>query len=381
MTFTGEGKDGEYTYKKPDNTYGKIKSGDKITLKHGESVTLPALPADLVYTVTEADYTTVDGYTTEPETRELSGTIVNKGDHKADFVNKRYVNDLTVSNTVTGDGAELDKPFKYTVTFDGAGKDQAYDYEHSDGTTGMIKSGDTFTLKDGETFKIKDLPDNLKYTITQDSYKNDGYTTTPVGLSDEGVMAGADREAGFTNDRTVNKLTISNTVMGNGGDKTKAFEYTVIFEEAGKDGSYAYTKSDGATSTPGTIKSGESFTLKHGETLDILGLPIGLKYTVTEKDYTADEYVTNPEERYYTGVMEGNDENAPFTNVRVIEGGLLISNTVKGKDDDKSKPFQYTLTFTGEGSDKSYAYEKSDGARERLRAETPSSLPTARRSL
>ena len=45
----------------------------------------------------------------------------------------------------------------------------------------MIKSGDTFTLKDGETFKIKDLPDNLKYTITQDSYKNDGYTTTPVG--------------------------------------------------------------------------------------------------------------------------------------------------------------------------------------------------------
>ena len=81
-------------------------------------MTLPALPADLVYTVTEADYTTVDGYTTEPETRELSGTIVNKGDHKADFVNKRYVNDLTVSNTVTGDGAELDKPFKYTVTFD-----------------------------------------------------------------------------------------------------------------------------------------------------------------------------------------------------------------------------------------------------------------------
>ncbi|MCT1398136.1 DUF5979 domain-containing protein [Paenibacillus sp. p3-SID867] len=363
VTFTGEGKDGEYTYKKPDNTYGKIKSGDKITLKHGESVALPALPADLVYTVTEADYTTVDGYTTEPETRELSGTIVNKGDHKADFVNKRYVNDLTVSNTVTGDGAELDKPFKYTVTFDGAGKDQAYDYEHSDGTTGMIKSGDTFTLKDGETFKIKDLPDNLKYTITQDSYKNDGYTTTPVGLSDEGVMAGADREAGFTNDRTVNKLTISNTVMGNGGDKTKAFEYTVIFEEAGKDGSYAYTKSDGATSTPGTIKSGESFTLKHGETLDILGLPEGLKYTVTEKDYTADEYVTNPEERYYTGVMEGNDENAPFTNVRVIEGGLLISNTIKGKDDDKSKPFQYTLTFTGEGSDKSYAYEKSDGSK------------------
>lgn len=363
VTFTGEGKDGEYTYKKPDNTYGKIKSGDKITLKNGQTVMLPALPADLVYTVTEADYTTVDGYTTEPETRELSGTIVNKGDHKADFVNKRYVNDLTVSNTVTGDGAELDKPFKYTVTFDGAGKDQAYDYEHSDGTTGTVTSGVTFELKHGETFKIKGLPDNLKYTITQDGYKNDGYATTPVALSDEGVMAGADREADFTNERTVSNLTVSNTVMGNGGDKTKAFEYTIIFEEAGKDGSYTYTKSDGATSTPGEIKSGESFTLKDGETLEIVGLPKDLKYTVTQKDYTTDEYVTTPKERQYTGVMVGNDEVAPFTNVRVIKGGLLISNTVKGKDDDKKKLFKYTVTFTGKGDNKSYSYEKSDGSK------------------
>jgi len=363
VNFDGEGKDGQYTYKKPDNTFGTLKSGDKIILKHGESVVFPALPADLVYTVTEADYTTVDGYTTMPETRELSGTIVNKGDHKADYVNKRNVNNLAVSNTVTGDGAEPDKPFKYTVTFDGAGKGQAYNYEHSDGTTGTITSGDTFELKHGQTVIIKDLPENLKYMITQDGYTNDGYATTPAGLSDEGIMAGADRNADFINDRTVNKLTITNTVMGNGGDKTKAFEYTVIFEQAGKDGSYAYTKTDGVTSTPGTIKSGESFTLKDGETLEIVGLPKDLKYTVTQKDYTTDEYVTTPKERQYSGVMVGNDEVAPFTNVRVIEGGLLISNTVKGKEDDKSKPFQYTLTFTGEGSDKSYAYEKSDGSK------------------
>ncbi|NUU77386.1 DUF7601 domain-containing protein [Paenibacillus xylanilyticus] len=247
VTFTGEGKDGEYTYKKSDDTFGTIKSGGKITLKDGESVTLPALPADLVYTVTEADYTTVDGYTTTPETRELTDTIVNKGDHKADFVNER----------------------------------------------------------------------------------------------------------------NVNKLTVSNRVMGNGGDKTKEFEYTVIFEDTGKDGSYSYEKSDGSK---GTIKSGESFTLKDGETLDILGLPKDLKYTVTQKEYTADDYMTNPEERYYTGIMESKDEIAPFTNIRVLKGGLFISNTVKGKDDDKKKSFKYTLNFTGEGASESYVYEKSDGS-------------------
>lgn len=70
VTITGEGKDREYTYKKSDDTFGTIKSGGKITLKHGESVTFPALPADLVYTVNEADYTSVDGYTTIPGTRE-----------------------------------------------------------------------------------------------------------------------------------------------------------------------------------------------------------------------------------------------------------------------------------------------------------------------
>jgi len=359
VTFAGEGKDGEYTYKKPDHTLDKIKSGGKILLKHGESIVLAALPAGLVYTVTQTDYT-ADGYATAPGNLQYSDTIKDKGDHKADFVNKRVVNNLTISNTVTGDGAEPDKPFKYTVTFDGVGKGQAYNYEHSDGTTGTIKSGDTFELKDGENIKINALPDNLKYTITQDGYKNDGYATLPEALTHEGVMAGADRKADFENERTVNKLTVSNTVMGNGGDKTKEFEYTVTFDGTGKDGSYFYVKSDGNT---GTIKSGGTFKLKHGETLDILGLPKDLKYTVTQKDYTNEEYVTTPNERHYTGVMKGNDEKASFKNVRLLNGGLLISNTVKGKDDDKKKPFKYTVTFTGKGDNKSYSYEKSDGSK------------------
>ncbi len=361
VTFDGEGEGGEYVYKKSDDaiSVSKITNGYKIILKHGESVEFPALPAGLTYTVTQADYTP-DAYITEPGTRELSGAIENTKVHQADYVNKRYVNNLTVSNTVTGDGSELGKPFKYTVTFDGAGKGQAYEYEHSDGTTGTIKSGDSFELKHGETFIIKDLPDNLEYTITQDGYKNDGYATTPEALSHEGVMAGADRNADFVNHRTVNKLTISNTVMGNGGDKTKEFEYTVTFKGTGKDGSYSYAK-NGSTGAD-KIQSGYSFKLKHGETLDILGLPKDLKYTVTQKSYTDEEYVTTPA-LSSEGVMKGTDEEAPFTNTRVVKGDLLISNKVKGKDDDKTKPFKYTIIFTGEGANGSYDYEKSDGSK------------------
>ncbi|GJM73283.1 hypothetical protein HMSSN036_54990 [Paenibacillus macerans] len=76
-------------------------------------------------------------------------------------------------------------------------------------------------------------------------------------------------------------------------------------------------KSGGGT---GTIKSRDTFKLKDGETLDILGLPKDLKYTVTQKDYTADEYVTIPEERDYSGVMEGKDEDAPVHERASLEG-------------------------------------------------------------
>ncbi|WP_372631005.1 DUF5979 domain-containing protein [Cohnella sp.] len=373
VTFDGEGKDGEYSYRKSDNSYGMIGSGGKFTLKHGETMTLPALPAGLVYTVTQTDYTP-DGYTTEPGTRERYGAIEYKGDHKADFINKRYVNNLVVRNTVTGDGAESDKLFEYTVTFDGTGKDQVYDYEHSGDAPGKIKSGETFRLKDQETFTIKGLPENLEYTITQNGYKNDGYETTPGELSHKRVMARADRSEDFINKRTVKKLTISNTVMGNGAEFTKEFEYTVVFEETGEDGSYSYVKSDGST---GKIKSGEGFTLKHGESLEIAGLPKGLKYTVTQTDYYETErYVTTIPEKH-TEVMKDSDEYAPFTNTRVFKGDLLISNEVRGKEDDKKKLFRYTVTFAGEGANGSYDYVKSDESTGTIKSGDPFELADA----
>ncbi|RED33416.1 carboxypeptidase regulatory-like domain-containing protein [Paenibacillus sp. VMFN-D1] len=276
---------------------------------------------------------------------------------------------LTITNKVEGNGSDPNKAFEYTVTFEGEGKDAEYAYKKPDGTISTIKfkSGDKIFLKDGESVVFPALPANLVYTVTEGDYTTaDGYTTEPQTRVWSGKIADkGDHKADFLNERTVNKLTISNTVIGNGGDKTKEFEYTVSFEGAGKDGSYSYEKPDGST---GTINTGDTFKLKDGEKLDILGLPKDLKYTVTQKDYTTDDYVTTPEERNYTGVMKGKDENAPFTNVRVIKGDLLISNTVKGKDDDKKKLFQYTITFTGEGSEISYAFEKSDGTKDMIKS-------------
>ncbi|WP_375357144.1 DUF7601 domain-containing protein [Paenibacillus enshidis] len=327
VTFNGEGKDGEYIYKKPDNTNSKIKSGDKITLKHGQTVTLPILPANLVYTVTEADYTTVDGYTTKPDTRELSGTIADKGDHKADFINERIVSKLTISNTVMGNGGDKTKDFEYTVSFEDAGKDGSYSYEKSDGSTGTIKSGGTFKLKDGETLDILDLPKNLKYTVTQTDYTTDEYMTTPEERYHTGVMEGNDEVAPFTNVRVLKGgLLISNTVKGKDDDKKKLFKYTVAFTGEGADESYAYEKSDGSK---GMIKSGQTFELTDGQTFIVQGLPTYLQYTVTQDDYTQDGYVTNPESLVRTGAIpEKKAAEAHFVNTRpYLEGVLRDNNT------------------------------------------------------
>ncbi|PQP84156.1 hypothetical protein C0Q44_06050 [Paenibacillus sp. PCH8] len=327
VNFTGEGKDGTYAYMKSDSTSGKIKSGDKITLKHGESVTLSALPADLVYSVTEADYTTVDGYTTTPETRELSGTIMNKGDHKADFVNERTVNKLTVSNTVMGNGGDKTKEFEYTVIFEDAGKDGSYDYVKSGDVTGTIKSGDTFKLKDGETLDISDLPKNLKYTVTQKEYTIDEYVTIPEGRYYTGVMEGQDEDAPFTNVRVLKGgLLISNTVKGKDDDKKMPFKYKVTFTGEGSDESYDYEKSDGSK---GMIKNGDTFELTDGQTLTVQGLPTHLQYKVTQDDYTKDGYVTGPESLTHTGTIpEKKVSEAHYVNTRpYLEGVLRNNNT------------------------------------------------------
>ena len=66
-------------------TYGDMKFIDGVAnfqLKHGESKKT-SLPTGIVYKVTENP----DGYT--PNVTEVSGTIVENGDHKADFINTK----------------------------------------------------------------------------------------------------------------------------------------------------------------------------------------------------------------------------------------------------------------------------------------------------
>ena len=101
-------------------------------------------------------------------------------------------------------------------------------------------------------------------------------------------------------------LTISKTVNGSGGDTAKDFSFTVSFSDGG---TYDYTGS-----RTGSIKSGGSISLRHGQSVTIAGLPVGTGYTVTEADYGREGY-TSSSSGASGKIVEGT-VTAAFTNSR-----------------------------------------------------------------
>ena len=136
-----------------------------------------------------------------------------------------------------------------------------------------------FTLKAGETWTKSGIALDTTYSIKETN--SNGYNTTyynEAGIITEGnpdaaaVVINVPRDEGA--------LVISKTV--NGGSLTKEFTFTV---ELSAEGEYHYTGSK-----TGTIASGETVTLKNGESISINNLPEGTTYTVTET--AEDDYTT-----------------------------------------------------------------------------------------
>ena len=99
---------------------------------------------------------------------------------------------LTVSKTVSGDGADYTKGFQFTVALTDATIEGTYgEMTFTDGKA-------VFTLKDDESKTARDLPAGIGYTVTESD--NDGYTVTKTG--DVGsIPAGHTAEARFNNHR------------------------------------------------------------------------------------------------------------------------------------------------------------------------------------
>ena len=158
-------------------------------------------------------------------------------------------------------------------------------------------------------------------------------------------IGGVDATKGDTIENTYSAgtLNIKKEVKGTMGDKSKNFKFTLKLETTDNK-SYPETYERAVTATgdaeltnPTIIKLGEETTvyLHNDSTIRIANLPYGVKYTITEDNYTGagddNGYTTKVngnEGLTTTGTVDASAEDVEFVNSKggVVDTGVILDN-------------------------------------------------------
>lgn len=241
------------------------------------------------YSVNEENVSGYDSNVVESEETDAAGdggkvkvfTITNT---------KTETGSLKVSKTVEGNGADRNKAFKFNVELKNGGNPVSGVYP-LDGTAGS-KTGTivfdengkaSFELSDGESIVITGLPVGADYTVTENAYKD--YKPSDNGRFSGKIEAGKTGEVQVVNTYDEKyDISVSKTVKGNQGDRTKNFEF--VLKLTGSDGlivpGSVDVEKNGNFETMKVVDGEVKFTLSHGEKIIFKKLPAGVKYEVTE---------------------------------------------------------------------------------------------------
>ena len=302
------------------------------------------------YSVNEENVSGYDSNVVESEETDAAGdggkvkvfTITNT---------KTETGSLKVSKTVEGNGADRNKTFKFKVELKNGGNPVSGVYP-LDGTAGS-KTGTivfdensmaSFELSDGESIVITGLPVGADYTVTENAYKD--YKPSVNGKYNGKIEAGKTGEISVVNTYDEKyDISVSKTVKGNHGDKSKNFEF--MLKLTGNDGlvvpGSVDVEKNGNFETMKVIDGEVKFTLSHGEKIIFKKLPAGVRYEVTET--VTDGYKMTCDNN--SGVLRTNADigfvntknvgipTAAMTNTGIITaiavccGGVAIATIVK----------------------------------------------------
>lgn len=293
---------------------GQIKSGDTIALKAGGSVTV-TVPVGARYEVQELDskgnlMTSEDGFAVADKTNTQKGTV-GQGT-QAGFTNIYSVESTKVENAfkvqkkISGRNWTTSDAFTMTLTAQG---EEPMPKGAKDGVATITLKKDVQVGNFGTIEYTK--PGTYTYVIAEQAgdetaltFSKATYRAT-VTVADDGAgklsaktkIAQLTDDAGsavertveaavFTNTAKTGALTVKKTVVG--GDSQREFGFAVALADGdGEPVSGTFGKGEhAATFTDGRA----TFTLKHGGEKTISGLPVGVRYTVTED--TAEGYTT-----------------------------------------------------------------------------------------
>lgn len=277
--------------------------------------------------------------------------------------NQRQIGNLELSKTVVNaDGSQLtteqkQKYFDFTVTFSDNG---THDYQVDGGEKHPLKSGETLQLKHGQKAIFEKLPIGIEYIVTEIPVVD--YDVSADASS--GTIIETVSTVAFVNtyDPKVGNLEVAKQIVNADGSnvtadqKKKAFEFLVTFSDA--ETSYAFRTTTGRT---GSIKSGDTFTLVHDEVLTFLHVPIGLAYTIQEKE--TPDYTSSPS--VYSGTIRSKETvRLPFINQYQLKAGekgsLLFDKQIVADQVDTQQEFSFILTFSDNGT---YDYQVNNEAK------------------
>lgn len=330
-------------------------------LKKDQSLTIYGLPTGATYTVEE---TSVNGYSpsiqvvTGEEATITGGTVTGTIGHNTDggailveYTNKFDKNArIALNGTKTLKGREIDFDDSFTFILTkaedyGAAVEMPANTEVTvtgDGTSKEANfSFDPITFKETGTYKFNiaevipdEAVDNVLNGIRYDTHKT--VVTVKVTKSNDNILnavvtsyknaeGSTDNKAVFEN--TYESLTLAKTVSGNIGDKGKEFEFEIrLTDKDGVDlpnGMYSYTGGtvvDGVTApadgTISLVNGKATVTLKHGQSVTIIGLPTDAKYTIVE---------TNAEA--YTTKITAKPTATIYEDSRTVSGSLSANAT------------------------------------------------------
>ena len=362
VTVTKDGTPVTGEYSIGDNDTIKFVNGTAtFTLANTESLTIYGLPTGAKYTVEE---TSVNGYSpsiqvTGDNATITGGTVTGTIGHDTSedsFIKVVYTNkfdknarialngtkilngrNITASDSFTfkltadsdyGGKVEMPANTEVTVTGNGTSKEANFSFDPITFTAeGTYKFNITEKIPDGAV-------DNVLNGIRYDTHTT--VVTVVIEKDTEGILeavvtrynnaeGSTDNKAVFKN--TYESLTLAKTVSGNIGDKGKEFEFEIrLTDKDGVDllnGMYSYTGGtvvDGVTApadgTISLVNGKATVTLKHGQSVTIIGLPTDAKYTIVETN--AEAYTTKITAKPTANTNNGN---------RTVSGSLSANAT------------------------------------------------------
>ena len=330
--------DGEYDALLNGYDKVKVKFTDgkaTVNLRADENILIYDLPSEHnTYTVTEMNGS---GFKTQYQlngTRMENGVktkefkLVDKDRVNVDFTNSKETQKLAslkINKQITGDGlttSDHDRDFKFRIYSGATGKFKATKVDqHGDSHEMTVKFADgqsnVITLKDSESLTVTGLP--IEYTYAVGEEYVDGFAPTyrvngakvQEGMTTQTFKLAEDQK------ETVDFINTKNGEMELGilpvskfvnelGDRSRKFEFHIEVTDGANNplnGTFKTQVTTNGQAVDGSIQfngGNGSFTLTHGQSIKFF-VPLGAKYEVSEKDYSADGYVTTVTKR--TAVM------------------------------------------------------------------------------